>query len=138
MKKIKITIILIMALFSFIDGFAQGRTVVRGRVVDQADKSPVIGATVVEMDKDGRVVSGTTSDMNGDFTYEVRNMGNILKISVIGYNAVEVKPDAAKPMVVQLTSSDVEIEQVTITAKQRTSSTLTNIEERDRASSAFS
>lgn len=136
MKKIKITIILIMALFSFIDGFAQGRTVVRGRVVDQADKSPVIGATVVEMDKDGRVVSGTTSDMNGDFTYEVRNMSNVLKISVIGYNAAEVKPDAAKPMMVQLTSSDVEIEQVTITAKQRTSSTLTNIEERDRASSA--
>lgn len=136
MKKIKITIILIMALFSFIDGFAQGRTVVRGRVVDQADKSPIIGATVVEMDKDGRVVSGTTSDMNGDFTYEVRNMSNLLKVSVIGYNATEVKPNASTPMMVQLTSSDVEIEQVTITAKQRTSSTLTTIDERDRASSA--
>lgn len=137
MKKINITIILIFALFSFIEGFAQGgKAVVRGRVLDKGDKSPVVGATVVEMDKDSRVVSGTTTDINGDFVYEVRNLGNVLKVSFIGYNATEVKPNPSKPMIVELSSSDQEIEQVTVTAKQRSSSTLTTVTERDRASSA--
>src|SRR5690606_13608396 len=56
------------------------------------------------------------------------------RVSVIGYNSKEVKPDPSKPMTIEIESSDVEIGEVTITAKAQSSNRLTNIDERDNAS----
>jgi len=83
MKKIKNTIILILALFSFVGAYSQTKTVVRGKVIDQKDKSAVVGATVVESDKDNRVVNGTITDMDGNFVYEMKNSANTLKVTVM-------------------------------------------------------
>ena len=58
MKKIKKAIILVVTIFSFISVNAQQKTVIRGRVIDKADKTTIIGANIVEYDKDERVVNG--------------------------------------------------------------------------------
>lgn len=135
MKKIKNTIILILALCSFAGAYAQPKTTIRGKVVDQKDKSPVLGAQVVESNKDNRVVSGTTTDMDGNFVYEMKNPANTMKVSVIGYQSKVFKPVVGKAMVIEITSNEIELNQVTITAKSKSDNQLTNIEDRDNASS---
>lgn len=135
MKKIKNTIILIFALFSFVGAYSQTKMVVRGRVIDQKDKSEVIGATVVESDKDNRVVNGTITDIDGNFVYEMKNPANTMKVSVIGYQTKPFKPVAGKSVVIELVSSDIELDAVTITAKAKSDNQLTNIDDRDNASS---
>ena len=40
-----------------------------------------IGASVVEQDKTGRIVSSAVTDFNGDFSLQVKNTDNTLKIS---------------------------------------------------------
>lgn len=135
MKKIKKTIILILTLCSFVGAYSQTKTTIRGKVVDQKDKSAIIGATVVESDNQNRVVSGTVTDIDGNFVYQMKNPANTMKVSVIGFQAKEFKPNPTKPVVIELTSSDVQLDQVTVTAKAKSDNQLTNIDERDNASS---
>ncbi|MBA4409656.1 MAG: hypothetical protein C0397_09565 [Odoribacter sp.] len=135
MKKIKKTIILILALFSFVGAYSQTKVTIRGKVIDQNDKSAVVGATIVESDKENRVVNGTITDIDGNFVYEMRNPANSMKATVIGYQTKPFKPTPGKSMVIELVSSEIELGSVTITAKAKSDNQLTNIEERDNASS---
>jgi len=135
MKKIKKILILILALCSFVGAYSQPKTTIRGKVIDQKDKSTVIGVTIVETDKANRVVNGTVTDVNGNFVYEMRNPANTMKATVIGYQAKTFKPVAGKALVIELTSTEIELGQVTISAKFKSDNQLTNIEERDNASS---
>jgi TonB-linked SusC/RagA family outer membrane protein len=135
MKKIKNIVILILSLFCFVGAYSQTKTVIRGKVLDQKDKSAVVGATVVESDKDNRVVNGTITDMDGNFVYEMKNPANTMKVTVIGYQTKPFKPVAGKPVIIELVSSDIELDQVTVTAKAKSDNQLTNIDDRDNASS---
>lgn len=135
MKKMKKTIILVIATFCFISAFSQTRVTIRGKVIDQQDKSPIVGATVVESDKDNRVVNGAITDMDGNFVYEMRNQVNSMKVTVIGYTTKSFKPTPGKALVIDLVSSDIELDQVIVTAKAKSDNQLTNIDDRDNASS---
>lgn len=135
MKKIKITIILILSLCSFIGAYSQSKQTIRGKVVDQKDNSPIVGATIVESDMDNRVVNGTITDADGNFVYQMKNAGNTMKVSVLGYQAKPFKPNPAKAIIIELTSTDIELNEVTVSAKARSDNQLTNISERDNASS---
>ena len=133
MKNIKSAIILIIALFSLNIVFAQEKTILRGRVIDSTDKSTVIGANVVEYDKDNRVINGTITNVNGDFVLTMKDPTNIVKVSVIGYKAQEIKVDPTKSIMVELISDDVAIGEVKVVAEAKSTSGLTNIAERDKA-----
>ena len=58
MKKNRPAIVLMIVLFNFIAVNAQQNIVIRGRVFDSEDKTTIIGATVVEYNKENRVVNG--------------------------------------------------------------------------------
>lgn len=136
MKKIKITIILIIALLNLFTVYAQEKITIRGRVIDSADKSTVIGANVVEYDKDNRVINGTITNVNGDFVLTMKDQKNIVKVSVIGYKAQEIKPEPGKSIIVELVSEDVAIGEVKVVAESRSQNSLTNIADRDKASAS--
>ncbi len=133
MKKIKSAIFLALALFSITTVFAQEKTIIRGRVIDAMDKSTIIGANVVEYDKDNRVINGTITNVNGDFVLTMKDPSNIVKVSVIGYKATEITVDPSKAIMVELASDDVAIGEVKVTAEARTTGGLTNIADRDKA-----
>src|SRR5690606_10828880 len=64
---------------------AQQLVTIRGKVVDKGDKLPVIGTTVVELDKDRRTVTGVTTDINGNFALRESNTSHQISVSFIGY-----------------------------------------------------
>ena len=135
MKNIKKIIILILVLCSFVGAYSQTKTTIRGKVIDQKDKSPIVGATVVESNKENRVVNGTITDIDGNFVYQMKNPANTMKVSVIGYQAKPFKPNLLKQVVIELTSSDLQVEQITVVGKQKSFNNLTNIDARDNATS---
>jgi len=138
MKRINKSVILILALMLFcvVGAMAQNRQVIRGRVFDKGNNEPIIGATVTELDKSNRIIGGTTTDINGDFIFNMKDFSNMLRISVIGYHSSDLKPIANKPMSIALESNDVEIDAVTVTASRQSGSGLTNVDDRDKASSS--
>ncbi len=135
MKAFKKTIFLVLAIFSFASSIAQQKIIIRGRVIDE-NKIGVIGANIIEYDKDNRIINGTICNVNGDFILEMKNISNILKISLIGYETQEVKPDPTKPMSITLAATNFELDEVVVSAKQKSMHSLTNIDERDNASSS--
>src|SRR5690554_1100104 len=66
------------------DTFQQERITYKGSVKDDSGE-PVIGATVKIRDKS----EGTVTDVKGSFTI-LANSGDVLVVSFIGYNTVEV------------------------------------------------
>jgi TonB-linked SusC/RagA family outer membrane protein len=136
MKEIKKTILLVLAIFGFMTAFSQQQSnIIRGRVVDKDNKG-VIGANVIEYDKENRIINGTVCNVNGDFNLEMKNIGNTLKISLIGYQTTTVKPDPTKQMTITLQLTNFELDEVVVSAKQKSSHSLTNIDERDNASAS--
>lgn len=63
-------------------------TSVKGYVCDET--GPLWGATVCEVDIDGRLVEWTTTDEKGNFSMKVKNPEDRLRISYIGMKTVEV------------------------------------------------
>ncbi len=134
MKNINKSFILLLAAFSFIQASAQ-QNVVRGRIYDMSDRTTIVGANIIEYDSDERVVNGAVSNVNGDFVLQMQNPENTVRISMIGYEIQEITPDFSAPMVVELRSTTVEFEEVTITVRASDHTRLTNIADRDDASS---
>ncbi|OCX52133.1 SusC/RagA family TonB-linked outer membrane protein [Mucilaginibacter sp. PPCGB 2223] len=62
----------------------QGVTI-RGQVIDKKDRQAIIGASVIEFDKDHRTVTGVTTDINGNYAIKISNPNNQLSVSYIGY-----------------------------------------------------
>ena len=70
-----------------VQGMAMASNRINGRVVDDNDASPLIGATVVLSDESGKQVMGVTTDTNGRFELkEVVTGDYTLQCSYIGYD----------------------------------------------------
>ena len=74
MKKRYKFLLYMLAILGCNLAFAQQRAIIRGRVIDKVEKVPVIGANVIEYDRDNRIINGTVCDINGDFTLEGRHL----------------------------------------------------------------
>lgn len=137
MNNFKSGIFLIIAFFSLTSVFAQQqKTIIRGRVIDSNDKTTIIGANVVEYDSENRVINGTITNVNGDFVLTMKDPSNSVKVSVIGYKTQEIKVEPNKTIMVELISEDVAIGEVKVVAEAKSSNSLTNIDDRDKASSS--
>ena len=67
-------------------GLLAQQTNIRGQVLDASDNSPVSYATVVLMNTDTSMMSGTTTNMEGLFELKSQTEGKkLLSVSFIGY-----------------------------------------------------
>ena len=80
-KIIKLLLLWVVAAMALPVSAQQRR--ISGTVSDDIDV--IIGANVVEKDKNNRIVSQTITDMNGNFTMNIKDPNNTLEISYIGY-----------------------------------------------------
>lgn len=84
---------------------------VKGLVVDETNE-PIIGATVIEL---GKPTNGTSTDIDGAFTIEIPAEGT-LKISYIGYTAVEVPVEGRTGISITLKSESTSLDEVVVVA----------------------
>lgn len=84
-----IALSIFLLCFSLSTALAQNKTIT-GKVTDSKDSSPLAGATIQV--KGSR--SGTTTNLNGDFTITVPAAAKILAVSAVGYENQEVPIDS--------------------------------------------
>ena len=111
MKK---SILLLLALLFIPAAYAQQGAIIRGRIIDKADNTTIIGANIIEYDKDNRIINGTVSNVNGDFILEMKDRNNVVKVSVIGYETQEITVDPSKPMTIKLEPTTLDIAEVNV------------------------
>ena len=84
--KILKSILLTMTLLLATAAGAQTITSVHGTISD--DMGPLMGATVVEIDGNGRIIESALTDLNGNFTMKVRNDKDKIRFSYVGLKTV--------------------------------------------------
>ncbi len=136
MKQICCGLLLVMWLCSFSIVQAQNDIVIRGRVLDKVERVSVIGANIIEYDKDNRVVNGTVCDVNGDFVFTVSNPQNVIRVVMIGYNTKTIPTVAATNLTIELDPKVNQVAEVVVTARKRQELSLMNIDDRDVASAS--
>lgn len=125
---------MVLSFFICTVTFAQDEVVIRGRVLDKTEGVSVIGANVIEYDKENRVVNGTVCDVNGDFQLKMKDPSNVVKVVMIGYNTKTIPSTTASNITIELVPITRQVGEVVVTARKREELSLTNIEERDVAS----
>jgi TonB-dependent SusC/RagA subfamily outer membrane receptor len=135
MKKIIPGIILLhmLVIFSMMDAY--GQNVVRGRITEKDTKEPLIGATVVELDANDRIVKGAIADVNGNYVINVSSSGARLQYSFIGFQNIIVEVKGRNVIDIELTSSAIQFGEVVVTATRETDP-LTGQNIRDRTVAA--
>jgi len=111
-----------LLLFITNAAFAQ-QSVIKGRILDATDKSPVEFANIVLMKKDSSYISGTNSNLEGYFTINnPAEKTNMLSVSFMGYETAYVPtPISSQDTIdIYLRQSTVNLNEVTIHARSIT------------------
>jgi len=78
---------------------------------------PVMGANVVEIDGANRIIAAATTDMNGNFSFKLKNPKDKLRITYVGCKTVVLSFNKTN-FVVQLKDAT-QLDGVTVTAKKK-------------------
>ncbi|MDR2949563.1 MAG: carboxypeptidase-like regulatory domain-containing protein [Prevotella sp.] len=117
--KTKIILLLLTAFF-FITNTLSAQSIIKGRVLDAEDKTPIEFANVVLMKQDSSYVSGINTNINGYFEIDNSfNKGEILSTSFIGYETAyqSVVGSENDSIIVFLKPSSINLDEVIIQAR---------------------
>lgn len=110
---------------------------VRGQVLENATGEPVIGATVIEKDRENRTIMGVATDLDGNFAIRVRNRDHRLEISSIGFVSKVIPiTENMSNITVRLETSMEQMDEVMISVEKATETGLLDIAERNLTTSA--
>ena len=110
------SIILMLALLTAMAVSAQQPiTSVHGTVSD--DMGPLMGATVCEIDVNGRIIESAITDLNGNFTMKVKNTKDKIRFSYVGMNTQTLAINRTTYNIKMV--SGTMIKEVTIKSKKR-------------------
>src|SRR5690625_4466471 len=111
---------------------AQGNFTITGKVIDKSDNTPLIGVSVTETDQEQRVVNGTITDVNGNFSLRINDPKNKLNFTIIGYKSIKGLSIGNKSSFkVPMQPSSKRIQTVEITAQEQVSNGMLPIDKRD-------
>ena len=109
-------LIIINCQLSIVTSFAQNTgDIISGTVTDVY--GPVMMANVVELDAANRIVASAVTDMNGNFSFKLKNPKDKLRVTYVGYKTVTLPFNKTK---YQIKMEDAtQIQEVVVTAKRR-------------------
>lgn len=113
LKVLVTCIILIMVSISM---SAQTKVIISGKISDNS--GPLIGANIVEIDKDGRYISGTTTDLDGNFSLSVSSKDATVQVSSLGYKKQLFELAGRNKLEVVLEDESIKMDEVVVTAKK--------------------
>jgi TonB-linked SusC/RagA family outer membrane protein len=113
--------------------FAQEPILVRGRITSAVDGLGLPAATIVELDRNNRIIKGTVSDLDGNYVIQINNSENNIQFSFIGY-VIQTMPVAGQTNIdVELVEDVKMIEAVEVVAESRTNTGFLDVADRDLA-----
>ena len=114
MRKLKTIILTALLQAVALTSWAQ-ITSVHGTVSD--DEEPLIGATVCEIDANGRIIESAITDLDGNFTMKIQNPKNKIRFTYVGMKT-QILPIDRTTYNVKLESA-ASLQEVTVVSKRR-------------------
>lgn len=128
-KLIKLILLWVIAMMALPASAQQRR--ISGTVSDEIDV--IMGANVVEKDKNNRIVSQAVTDMNGNFTMNIKDPNNTLTVSFMGYKTFSQKVGSKSVFKIVLEDNVKTMKEVVVTSKQNAPTTGLEIPAREYA-----
>jgi TonB-linked SusC/RagA family outer membrane protein len=126
-------ILLLLCLASFVTLINAQDHIVRGKVSDET--GGIVGATVVELDANDRIIKGTVTNIDGDYTLKVSSPNATIQYSFIGYKTVVEKVNGRTTIDLTLASGEIMMDELVITAAAIAPS-ITGVSARDQTGSS--
>lgn len=134
MKKrtaILFTTICMIALSCFQYAAAQDVTVVQGKVTDKKTKLPIEHVSVTEIDKDGRIIKGVSTNIDGNFALKISNAKGRISVSYIGFKTLTQDIKNRATINITLDESSNDLDEVIIVNQKKTDNGQLPIADRD-------
>lgn len=96
--------------------FAQKSVILKGKVVDKETNESLGFVNIVEIDENGRFVTGTVSDINGNYVIKVKDEENKIQVSFIGYKKTSFAIDGRTSVNIELENESLSIESIVVKA----------------------
>ncbi|HLP06304.1 MAG TPA: SusC/RagA family TonB-linked outer membrane protein [Paludibacter sp.] len=131
----KALVILIAAVSAYFQvAYAQqsGGEMIVGSVYSKVDGT-LIGVNIREVDATNRIVSGTLTDINGNFSLKIKNPANKLQITYVGYKSTILPIGTKRKFSIQLEDASKTIDVVEIKGKKLVSTGAMSIPERENS-----
>jgi CarboxypepD_reg-like domain len=122
---------MVLVLLSTITTFAQTTQTMRGKIIDEVSKTPLIGVNIIVVRPDETPL-GASTDENGDFKISAVPLGRqTIKVTYVGYEdqmIPNIVVTAGKEVVLNLslTENASQLSEVVVTANTREDKTATN------------
>ncbi|MFT3827235.1 MAG: SusC/RagA family TonB-linked outer membrane protein [Chitinophagaceae bacterium] len=114
--------------------------IIRGKIVDNKDKSPIHGASVAEVDKDDRIVRGVSTNIDGEYALRISDPKNKISISYIGFKTIVQNINGRTSINISMTSTNKDMDEIVVVAGKTVNNGMLTIADKDRtfASSSIS
>ena len=133
MKKNILPAILLACLLSGFYKTHGQSAIVQGKIIDAETKETLVSVNIVEIDKNGRFITGATSDFNGNYVIKVTDVNNPLQVSFIGYKKQNFKVEGRTKIDIELEPEAISVEDVVVVGAKMGHDGFTQV--RDRATS---
>jgi len=127
MRNLRTIILTLMMQAMALGASAQAITSVHGTVSD--DIEPLIGATVCEVDGNGRIIESAVTDLNGNFTMKIQNPKDKIRFSYVGMKTITLPINKTTYEITM--ESATELQEVTVVSKRRAKGNSLPIPERE-------
>ena len=131
MKKLILLSGLLVFLLSGFDKVHGQSAIIKGKIIDSETLEALMGVNIVEIDKNGRFIGGTVSDLNGNYVFKVSNVSNPIQISFIGYKKQTIMVEGRSEIDFNLEPESIAMEEVVVVGAKMGNDGITNL--RDRA-----
>ena len=108
----------------------RAQVIITGKVIGDDEPEGLIAATVVEQDKNGRFMTATTTDYEGNFSLQIKSAANQLAVSYVGYEKQIVNIGQQRKFNITLKTANL-IQEVVVKASRVVSSGAMPIPERE-------
>ncbi len=123
----KCTVLLVLLTFALT---VSAQVVIRGKVLDKKGAA-LQGVSVSIIDADNRIVSGTTTDIEGNFVLKNVNAKNRISLSIIGYKTVTQPIGDKTEFSFALEDVQKDLGEVVIMSRPTSSNGMINITDKD-------
>ncbi len=117
-------------VFVIVGHATTAQILVKGKVTDKKGK-PVQGASVSEVDTDGRIIKGTSTDIEGNFVLKNVNGKNKISVTNIGYRSISQNMSGKTTINFSLEDSQTDLGEVIVVSRPQSSNGMVNINERN-------
>ncbi|MBC7889740.1 MAG: SusC/RagA family TonB-linked outer membrane protein [Ferruginibacter sp.] len=110
-----------------------GTIVIRGKIIDKKTKEAVQGASVSEVDADGRIIKGAPTDIEGNFVLRINNPKDKISVSYVGYKTISQNINGRTSINFQLEQGggSMDLDEAVVVAARRVDNGMGNVVERN-------